>query len=138
MKIMYYNSTRIEAEKSSNKSKGIIILIMTFFLIAAFEYKASSQARPAATLNSQGVVQLPTDKPVGTHYEFDLSQQGFKSDAEMVEFLSTKSGTDYFVRANTETKKAILVLDRTQHPDWNVQQWNQHLQSKTSEKSFKK
>jgi hypothetical protein len=134
----YYNSTRIESGKNTDQKRGLIILIMTFFLIAAFEYNASSQSKPTATLNSSGVVQLPADKPLGTQYEFDLSQHGFKTDAEMLEFLSTKSGTDYFVRANTETKKAILILDRSQHPDWNVQQWNQYLENKTSEKSFKK
>lgn len=135
---MYLNSTNLVSGKMENKKKGLIILILTFFMIAAFEYKASSQERPTANLNNMGIVQLPADKPIGTHYEFDLSQHGFKTDAEMLEYLSTKSGTDYFVRANTETKKAILILDRSQHPDWNVQQWNQHLQSKTSEKSFKK
>lgn len=135
---MYYNSAQTESSQNLKRIKGLMILILTFLLIAVFEYRSAAQARPTATLSPQGIVQLPTDKPINTHYEFDLSQMGFQTDAEMLEFLSAKSGTDYFVRANTETKKAILVLDRSQHPDWNTQQWNQHLQSKTSEKSIKK
>jgi|LakMenE01Jun11ns_1017448.scaffolds.fasta_scaffold9702612_2 hypothetical protein len=138
MNNMLYNSHRFQNSKDFRKLKGLSIIILTFVFLAFFEYSAAAQVRPTATLNNQGVVQLPIDKPISTHYEFDLSQHGFKTDAEMLEYLSTKSEVDYFVRANTETKKAILVLDRSQHPDWTIEQWNQHLQNKTSNKSFKK
>jgi hypothetical protein len=133
-----YTSTPKAYERISAKNKGMLIIVLTFIFLAFVELSATAQSRPAANLNANGIIQLPTDKPLDTHYEFDLSQFNFKSDREMLEFLSTKSGSDYFVRANTESKKAILIIDKTQHPDWNAQQWNQHLQSKTAEKSFKK
>jgi hypothetical protein len=123
---------------SSRKIKGTLIIVLTFVFLAVIEYTASAQIRPAATVSSKGVVQLPTDKPLASHYEFDLTNQNIGNSSQLTEFLSSRSGSDYFVRANPETNKVILILDQSQHPDWTVERWNQHLQAKTTEKSFKK
>ena len=116
-------------------------IIATMLGICLLLITASSQAQSSklvsASLSDKGILQLPANQPLASSYSFDLSKYKFGSDQEMLEFLSTKSGADYFVRAQTENKLGILVLDLNAHPGWTLADWNKYLADVTKTKPIK-
>jgi hypothetical protein len=109
----------------------IAAMLGVFLLLITASSHAQSTSLTAATLSDKGGLQLPSNKPLSGSYSFDLSKYTFNSDLEMLEFLSTKSGDDYFVRAQTENKRGILVLDINAHPGWTIVEWNKRLADAT-------
>lgn len=115
----------------------IATLLGIFLLLITANSNAQSAQLTSATLSDKGILQLPMNQPLTSTYTFDLSKYKFGSSEEMLEFLSTKSGNDYFVRAQTENKLGILVLDLNAHPGWTLAEWNKYLADSTRLKPIK-
>lgn len=111
----------------SNKTmllKSILALAIVSFLSGT---NLSAQSYPMATLTEDGILQLPVGEPIVEKYIFDLSAMEFESTEEMVEFLSTKSGDSYLVRAIPHLGQGILMLNCNSKENWTCTEWNSHL-----------
>jgi hypothetical protein len=118
------------AHKAPSKSKllvikAICVSILLFFISAS----GFSQSFPTATVNSNGILQLPTTDALATTYTFDLSFLTFSSEEAMTDFLRVRCTEDIVFRAFTSENKGIVSLQRKKHPNWTVADWNAALQS---------
>lgn len=138
MKSSYKHLLQARQKRGTLSWAQIIAAMLGIFLllISVASHAQNSGLKPAV-LDDKGILQLPANLPLSKTYSFDLSQYKFSSSEAMLEFLSTKSGNDYFVRAQTENKLGILVLDLTAHPDWTLAEWNKHLAEATRKKPIK-
>jgi len=107
------------------------LLLKSIFALAFISFLSSTnlsaQNYPLATLTEEGILQLPVGEPVAEKYVFDLSALDFESSEEMVEFLSTKSGDSYLVRAIPHLGQGILMLNCNSKENWTCTEWNSHL-----------
>ncbi len=115
-------------------------LLLSLFMVASQSDVIAQNATlemPVATLNADGILQLPANQPLAPKYTFDLSSFSFANDAEMVEFLSEKSGDAYIVRAIPHLNKGILSIQCDQHQNWSCSEWNAHLSQQCTLKPIK-
>lgn len=116
------------SDKSNSKkakNKFIAVLFMLVFMLVA----AASQAQtPAyAKLTESGAIVLPTEKPLNGTYLIDMSSFHFKSDEEMIHFLSTKNNDLYALRARTAQREGVLIIQTNSKPDWKLKNWNDYF-----------
>jgi hypothetical protein len=132
MKNSYKHLLQARQSKGMLSWTQIIATILgIFLLLITASSQAQSKPSPQASLSDKGVLQIPANQTLSESYVFDLSKYKFGSNAEMLEFLSSKSGGDYFVRAQTENKLGILILDLNAHPTWTIVEWNKRLADAT-------
>jgi hypothetical protein len=89
----------------------------------------SANAQATASLNEQGIIQLPTNEPLSATYKFDISSLHFSNDQELIDFVSAKVSPNFQLRALPSQGKATLMLKLAVQPSWTVADWNAHLAS---------
>ncbi|MFN0031733.1 MAG: hypothetical protein ACKVOR_06205 [Flavobacteriales bacterium] len=98
---------------------------------------AHCQPTSNASLSAKGILQIPAAQPLRESYLFDLSTQQFSSDDELIEFISTRSGEFFSVRASAANEKVMLILNLSSHPKWTIADWNKYLMEATAAHPFK-
>jgi hypothetical protein len=116
----------------NSRSKQLLMMFTLLFGGVLFSSEITAQSKPVATLSSNGVLQLPTNLPLSSSYQFDISAMQFATEKDAVEFFAGKQYADMTVRPNFSLNKAIVMLDLSKYPSWTVQQWNAHLSSVTA------
>lgn len=129
-------SNVINAAKVANRIWLRLCLISILSLFSAVGLMA--QDHPMATIDEQGMIHLPEGEAVVSKYLIDLSGIEFSSSEEMVEFMSTRSGDSYMLRAFPGDNKAILMLDCSSKANWNCANWNAHFSQECLAKPIKK
>ena len=89
----------------------------------------SANAQATASLNEQGIIQLPTNEPLSATYKFDISSLHFSNDQELIDFVTAKVSPNFQLRAVPSQGKAVLMLKLAVQPSWTVADWNAHLAS---------
>ncbi len=114
-----------ESNSKKAMNKFIAVLFMLVFMLAAAASQAQSPAY--AKLTESGAIVLPSEKPLNGTYLIDMSSFHFKSDEEMINFLSTKNNNLYALRARTAQREGVLVIQTNSKPDWNIKKWNDYF-----------
>lgn len=116
------------------KSGGRKLLLLPLLFVAGmlFSQEALSQQKPAASLASNGVLQLPTNTPLASAYVVPLTSFGFANETQAAQYFSSKSYDSFFLRPNFSQNKAIIMLELDKHPGWTVSNWNNLLNSQTT------
>ncbi len=117
---------------SDSKGRKLPLFVALLFVALFSTTEMSAQTKPAAVLNANGVVQLPTNVPLATSYQISLSAFGFQTEQQAIQYFSSKSFDGFFFRPNYSQNKAVLYLDTNVHPGWTVSQWNNLLNSQTT------
>lgn len=115
-----------------NGSRKLLLMPLLFVAGLLFSQEAISQQKPAATLTNNGVLQLPANLPLAPAYVISLSSFGFTSEAQAVQYFSSKSYDSFFIRPNVAQNKAVIQLSIEKHPGWTVSNWNNLLNSQTT------
>ncbi len=113
----------------SRSKKAMNKLIAVIFMLVFMLVSAASQAQsPAyAKITETGVIVLPDEKPLNGTYLLDMSSFHFKSDEEMIHFLSTKNNDLYSMRARTAQREGVLIIQTNAKPDWTLKKWNEYF-----------
>jgi hypothetical protein len=117
---------------SDSKGRKLPLFVALLFVALFSTSEMNAQTKPAAVLNANGVVQLPTNVPLAKSCQISLSSFGFQTEEQAIQYFSTKSFDGFFFRANFSQNKAVLYLDANVHPGWTVSQWNNLLNSQTT------
>jgi hypothetical protein len=88
--------------------------------------------RPQATLNGNGVLQLPTNIALADSYEFSIASLNFQNEDQAIEFFRLKSHQEVSFRVNLSQQKAFVYLNKKAHPSWTLTEWNNILHTKTT------
>jgi hypothetical protein len=131
--LFYLNTIKMKKQIISDSKGRKLPLFVALLFVALFSTaEMNAQTKPAAVLNANGVVQLPTNVPLAKSYQISLSSFGFQTEEQAIQYFSTKSFDGFFFRANFSQNKAVLYLDANVHPGWTVSQWNNLLNSQTT------
>lgn len=103
------------------------MLMTACFMLLASLFSFSQTPLLTATINEQGILQLPADQELMEMYEFSLASLNFPTDEALIDFLSTKSSEYFIIRPNTGEGKGVLVLKLYDQPEWTADDWNAHL-----------
>lgn len=111
---------------------------LLFILLTASLAYGQMDAYPKATLNAQGIVQLPLDQELGRTYVIDLEGMAFDTEIEMVEFFSGFSDELFLYRALPGQQKAVLMLRTDARQEWSIAEWNNRLRECCEQKPLVK
>lgn len=112
--------------------KKLLMFVSLLFAGILFSAEMNAQAKPAASLSTNGVLQLPANIALAPAYEFSLSSFGFQNQEEATNYFSTKQFDGFFIRPSYAQGKAVLMLNTKIHPGWTVSEWNNLLNSQTT------
>lgn len=118
--------------QSSVSGKRLLMLVTVLFAGMFISTEVMAQQKPTATLNANGVLQLPANVPLAPAYVFSMSSFGFANETAAAQYFSSKSYNSFFMRPNYSQNKVVVMLDLTTHPGWTVTQWNNLLNSQTT------
>jgi hypothetical protein len=117
---------------SDFKGKQLLMFVSLIFAGILFSAEVNAQAKPAASLSANGVLQLPTNVALAPAYEFSLSAFGFTSEQQATTYFSSLEYDGFFIRPSYAQGKAVLMLNTKVHPGWTVTQWNNLLNAQTT------
>jgi hypothetical protein len=112
--------------------KRLLMFVSLLFAGMLFSAEMNAQAKPAASLSSNGILQLPANIALAPAYEFSLSSFGFQTQEEATNYFSTKEYDGFFIRPSFAQGKAVLMLNTKIHPGWTVSEWNNLLNAQTT------
>jgi hypothetical protein len=112
--------------------KRLLMFVSLLFAGMLFSAEMNAQAKPAASLSSNGILQLPANIALAPAYEFSLSSFGFQTQEEATNYFSTKEYNGFFIRPSFAQGKAVLMLNTKIHPGWTVSEWNNLLNAQTT------
>ena len=118
----------LQADKGIQFSGLLLRAVILGSMLLGFAV-ANGVSAQAATLSTQGIIQLPTDEALASTYTVDLSSMHFQSDQDMIDFIGSKNSVNFQLRALPNQGKAVLMLKLGKQPTWTVADWNAHLQS---------
>jgi hypothetical protein len=113
-------------------SKKLLMFVSLLFAGVLFSAEMNAQAKPAASLSTNGVLQLPANIALAPAYEFSLSSFGFDNQEEATNYFSSKEYNGFFIRPSFAQGKAVLMLNTKIHPGWTVSEWNNLLNAQTT------
>ncbi len=117
---------------SDFKGKQLLMFVSLIFAGILFSAGMNAQAKPGASLSSNGVLQLPTNVALAPAYEFSLSSFGFENQDEATNYFSSKQYNGFFIRPSYAQGKAVLMLNTKMNPGWTVSDWNNLLNAQTT------
>lgn len=130
-KFLYKSRSRIKAKSLWRKLPLTLLTLFTSLSFMVFDLPAKCQDQASASLSEKGYLQIPTSQPLSSTYVFDLAKYKFKSDTDLIEFLSTRSGDFFSVRSNGMSNQGALILHLNGHPQWTSTDWNRYLMEAT-------
>ncbi len=113
-------------------SKTMLMPVFLLFVGAFATTELSAQNKPAAQL-SNGVLQLPTNIALASVYELSIASFGFQTENEAIQFFNSKSQSGlYSFRVRFNEQKVYIYLQKQDHPNWTLTEWNNVLNTKTT------
>ncbi len=100
----------------------LLILGMTLFGLSSM-----AQSLSIASLDAEGVIQLPINQPIASNYSFDASALSFESNAALFRFFDALNNDTFLIRVNPENMEGHLMLRTKNRSSWTVEQWNDAL-----------
>lgn len=118
--------------------KKVYFLFAMMVTALCFSFDASAQETRQLNLSSNGILSLAEqDQPDG-RFQFDVSHMEFANNQEMSAFFSQRSTEDYMMRAAPDNNIVYVIIRGDNHPEWSVQDWNNHLANKLAEQPIVK
>ncbi len=117
--------------------KSLSTFLLSALALILFSFDAAAQSYSNATINSQGIIQLPLDQPLSENYLFDLSGVNTSDQVELINFLSGKNTANFTFRYKPSENKGILILSIKANPGRTVADWNALLLSHCSQNPIK-
>lgn len=102
---------------------GFLFMVM----LMLFSFSVHAQSLPVATLNTEGILSLPTNQVLSDTYGFDASAFSFETDAALFAFFDALNNDTFLIRVNPETMEGHLMLITKNRSNWSVEQWNETL-----------
>jgi nitrous oxide reductase accessory protein NosL len=118
---------------SGSSGKKLLMLVTVLFAGMFLSSEMKAQDKPAASLAANGVLQLPSNVALAPAYYISINSFGFQNDTQAIQFFKSKNYNSFFIRPNVAQGKAFIYLDMTAHPGWTVSQWNNLLNSQTTQ-----
>ncbi|MFN6378279.1 MAG: hypothetical protein ACK4WD_03325 [Flavobacteriales bacterium] len=107
---------------------GALVLTISLF----FSSNVFGQNNPQASLNEAGVLQIPVDQPLKNMYTFQLTGISFENSDLAVSFFEELNTEFVTFRVMYESQKAVVMIQRSKQPTWDVAEWNTYLQEITT------
>jgi hypothetical protein len=107
---------------------GALVLTISLFVSS----NVFGQNNPQASLNEAGVLQIPVDQPLKNMYTFQLTGISFENSDLAVSFFEELNTEFVTFRVMYESQKAVVMIQRSKQPTWDVAEWNTYLQEITT------
>lgn len=121
----------------TRRIKSLITSFMVFIGLFAFSIDGAAQSYPIASINSQGIIQLPLNQPLSENYLFDLNGVNTEDQVQLINFLSSKNNANFTFRYKPSENKGILILSLKANPSRTTTDWNSLLMSHCSQNPIK-
>jgi hypothetical protein len=117
----------------TNQMKAPKLLGAIFLTIILFvSSNVFGQNNPQASLNEAGILQIPVDQPLKNMYTFQLTGISFENNDVAVSFFEGLDTELVTFRVMYESQKAVVMIQRSKQPTWDVAEWNTYLQEITT------
>jgi len=77
-----------------------------------------------ATINQEGKIVLPASASVSDAYTIDIAADQFDSQQDLMAYFNERSSADINFRVLRDRNEVMLILNRKNHPDRTLNQWN--------------
>ncbi|MFN0276802.1 MAG: hypothetical protein ACKVPJ_13730 [Chitinophagales bacterium] len=106
------------------------ILFLVFILSAT--HIAFSQTALSATIDKNFLITLPTDQPLSSVYQLDISALSFKDEQDCADFFHKMHEIVVNYKVNFEAKTVTILLSYdNRNEGWGLTEWNNYFQARS-------